>query len=331
MKVISSKALPSPCPLPGRAARMTCIGLVQTRWHESVQVHTDQIRDGVSACATAGANVVFLPELTLDRYPADTRPDGPADQTAESLEEGPSVALARELARECDVHVQISLFERSGAIDQRGLNTSVIVMPDGQVVGCTRKLHIPVTEGYFEDHYFAEGPADNPYPVHTLALDGQDLKVGNPTCWDEWFPEVARCYALAGADLLCYPTAIGSEPDHPDFDTAPLLRRAVAGHAVANGVFIALPNRFGSEGLLNFYGTSCLIDPFGRVLVEAPRDEAVALVAEIDLGQREDWLTLFPFFATRRPDTYSALTQEKVNLRQANGESQDGGIPGIAP
>ena len=110
MKVISSKALPSPCPLPGRAARMTCIGLVQTRWHESVQVQADQIRDGVSACATAGANVVFLPELTLDRYPADTRPDGPADQTAESLEEGPSVALARELARECDVHVQISLF-----------------------------------------------------------------------------------------------------------------------------------------------------------------------------------------------------------------------------
>ena len=197
------------------------------------------------------------------------------------------------------------------------------------MVGRTRKLHIPVTEGYFEDDYFAEGPADDPYPVHRLELDGVDLKVGNPTCWDEWFPEVARCYALAGADVLCYPTAIGSEPDYPDFDTAPLLRRVVIGHAAANGLFIALPNRFGSEGLLNFYGTSCIIDPFGRVLGEAPRDEAAALVAEIDLGQRDDWLTLFPFFATRRPDTYGALTDDKVNPRQPNGDAQDGGIPGI--
>jgi N-carbamoylputrescine amidase len=194
----------------------------------------------VSACAGAGANVVFLPELTLSRYPADSRPEGPADAFAEDMDSGPSLVLARELARDCDVHVQISLFERSGAADQRGLNTSIIVAPNGECLGRTRKLHIPVTEGYFEDHYFTEGPADDPYPVHNLELDGVDLKVGNPTCWDEWFPEVARCYALSGADVLCYPTAIGSEPDYPDFDTAPLLRRVVTGHAAANGLFIAL-------------------------------------------------------------------------------------------
>ena len=329
MKVITREALSSPCPMPGREARTTCIGLVQTRWYDSWDAHTEQLREGVSACAGAGANVVFLPELTLSRYPADRRPEGPADASAEDLESGPSLTLARELARDCDVHVQISLFERSGAADQRGLNSSIIVAPNGECIGRTRKLHIPVTEGYFEDHYFTEGPADDPYPVHSLELDGVDLKVGNPTCWDEWFPEVARCYALAGADVLCYPTAIGSEPDYPDFDTAPLLRRVVTGHAAANGLFIALPNRFGSEGLLHFYGTSCIIDPFGRVLVEAPRDEAVALVAEIDLGQRNDWLTLFPFFATRRPDTYSALTHDIVNPRQPNGGAQDGGIPGI--
>ena len=329
MKVITREALSSPCPMPGREARTTCIGLVQTRWYDSSDAHTEQLREGVSACAGAGANVVFLPELTLSRCPADKRPVGRADTSAEDLDSGPSLALARELACDCDVHVQISLFERSVAADQRGLNSSIIVAPNGECVGRTRKLHIPVTEGYFEDHYFTEGPAGDPYPVHSLELDGVDLKVGNPTCWDEWFPEVARCYALAGADVLCYPTAIGSEPDYPDFDTAPLLRRVVTGHAAANGLFIALPNRFGSEGLLHFYGTSCIIDPFGRVLVEAPRDEAVALVAEIDLGQRNDWLTLFPFFATRRPDTYSALTHDKVNLRQPNGGAQDGGIPGI--
>ena len=205
MKVISSAVLPSPCPIPGREPRNTVIGLVQTRWYEAADAHAEQLREGVSACAGAGANVVFLPELTLSRYPADTRPEGPADATAEDIESGPCLALARELARDCDVHVQISLFERSGAADQRGFNTSIIVAPNGECVGRTRKLHIPVTEGYFEDHYFTEGPADDPYPVHSLELDGVDLKVGNPTCWDEWFPEVARCYALAGADVLCYP------------------------------------------------------------------------------------------------------------------------------
>ena len=331
MRVIRSKPLPSLCPVPGRDPRLVSVGLVQTRWYECTETHQAQIHDGVSSCAAAGANVVFLPELTLSRYPADRPPSGNADETAEDIASGESVMLAQQLARECDVHIQISLFERSGASDNRGLNTSVIVAPSGTVVGVTRKLHIPVTEGYFEDHYFAEGPATDPYPVHTLGLDGQDLNVGNPTCWDEWFPEVPRCYALAGADLLCYPTAIGSEPDYPDFDTAPLLRQVISGHAIANGLFIAIPNRYGTEGLLTFYGSSCLIDPFGRVIVEAPRDEAVALVAEIDLGQREDWLTLFPFFATRRPDTYSALTELRINPRKPNGKARDGGIPGIAP
>ena len=329
MRVIRSKPLPSLCPVSGRDPRLVSVGLVQTRWYECTETHQAQIHDGVSSCAAAGANVVFLPELTLSRYPADRPPSGNADETAEDIASGESVMLAQQLARECDVHIQISLFERSGASDNRGLNTSVIVAPSGTVVGFTRKLHIPVTEGYFEDHYFAEGPATDPYPVHTLGLDGQDLNVGNPTCWDEWFPEVPRCYALAGADLLCYPTAIGSEPDYPDFDTAPLLRQVISGHAIANGLFIAIPNRYGAEGLLTFYGGSCLIDPFGRVIVEAPRDEAVALVAEIDLGQRDDWLTLFPFFATRRPDTYGALTSEKVNPRQPDGDARDGGIPGI--
>lgn len=331
MRVIRSKPLPSLCPVPGRDPRLVSVGLVQTRWYECTETHQAQIHDGVSSCAAAGANVVFLPELTLSRYPADRPPSGNADETAEDIASGESVMLAQQLARECDVHIQISLFERSGASDNRGLNTSVIVARSGTVVGFTRKLHIPVTEGYFEDHYFAEGPATDPYPVHTLGLDGQDLNLGNPTCWDEWFPEVPRCYALAGADLLCYPTAIGSEPDYPDFDTAPLLRQVISGHAIANGLFIAIPNRYGAEGLLTFYGGSCLIDPFGRVIVEAPRDETVALVAEIDLGQREDWLTLFPFFATRRPDTYSALTESRVNPRKPNGKARDGGIPGIAP
>jgi N-carbamoylputrescine amidase len=111
-----------------------------------------------------------------------------------------------------------------------------------------------------------------------------------------------------GGDLLAYPTAIGSEPDHPDFDTQPLWQQVIVGHAIANGLFIVVPNRTGEEGLLRFYGSSFVVDPYGRVLVQALRDEEAVLVADLDLDQRRDWLTLFPFFSTRRPETYDGLT-----------------------
>ena len=206
----------------------------------------------------------------------------------------------------------------------------MLVAPNGDIAAQTRKLHIPVTEGYFEDCYFAQGPSDNPYPVHRIAMDSADVNLGLPTCWDEWFPEVARNYGLLGADLLCYPTAIGSEPDHPEFNTRPLWQSVIVGHAIANGLFIAVPNRTGMEGLIRFYGGSFIADPFGRILVEAPENEEVALVAEIDLTHRQDWLQLFPFFATRRPDTYAKLTEPVTNPRQPDGNGSKAPIPGIA-
>ncbi len=113
---------------------------------------------------------------------------------------------------------------------------------------------------------------------------------------------------LMGADVLFYPTAIGSEPDHPDFDTQPLWQQVIVGHAIANGLFVVVPNRTGDEGRLRFYGSSFIVDPYGRVLAEAPRDEEAVLVADLDLDQRRDWLDLFPFLRTRRPDTYAGLT-----------------------
>ncbi len=174
------------------------------------------------------------------------------------------------------------------------------------VLARTRKTHIPVTAGYFEDQYFRPGPADDAYPVVEIADPA--VRLGLPTCWDEWFPEVARLYSLGGAQLLCYPTAIGSEPDHPDFDTQPLWQQVIVGNAVANGLFVVVPNRYGTEGLITFYGSSFIADPYGRVLVQAPRDEAAVLVADLDLAQRDDWLALFPFLSTRRPDSYAALT-----------------------
>lgn len=329
VKLISSPLQPSQCPSETRDSRPLSIGLYQMKWHEDLDKHLEHLHAGIATCASAGADIVFLPELTLSRYPADTRPEAGADRTPESLLDGPTINFARKAAVENKVYVQASLYEAVDRDDGLGFNTAILVNPTGDLVAKTRKLHIPVTEGYFEDHYFAEGPNESPYPVHNMPIGNATVNLGLPTCWDEWFPEVARSYGLRGADILSYPTAIGSEPDHPDFNTRPLWQKVITGHAIANGLFIAVPNRTGNEGLISFYGGSFIVDPFGRMLVEAPEDEEVAMVAEIDIVQRRDWLQLFPFFGTRRPDTYSALTDPRVNARTDSGEGKNGPIPGL--
>src|SRR6202035_537846 len=127
-------------------------------------------------------------------------------------------------------------------------NTAILVAPDGALVSRTRKLHIPVTAGYYEDRYFRPGPSDgDPFPVTALAFAGGEARLGLPTCWDQWFPELARAYSLRGAEVLVYPTAIGSEPDHPQFDTEPLWERVIVGNAIANGTFMVVVNRIGDE------------------------------------------------------------------------------------
>lgn len=329
VKLISSPLEPSYCPSEGRVPRPLSIGLYQMKWYEDPDIHLAHLYAGVAACASAGANIVFLPELTLSRYPADTRPQAASDRDPELLLDGPTANFARNAAIENNVYVQASLYEAVDRADGLGFNTAILVNPMGELVAKTRKLHIPVTEGYFEDHYFAEGPNESPYPIHRMPIGDASLNLGLPTCWDEWFPEVARSYGLRGADILSYPTAIGSEPDHPNFNTRPVWQKVITGHAIANGLFIAVPNRTGTEGLISFYGGSFIVDPFGRMLVEAPEDEEVALVAEIDVAQRQDWLQLFPFFGTRRPDTYGALTDPRVNARTEGGEGEIGPIPGL--
>ena len=330
VQVISATLQPSLCATGEPDPRRLKIGLYQMKWYQDPDEHSRQLHAGIAACAHAGAQIVFLPELTLSRYPADKRPESSADRQPEDILGGPTIAFAKEAARDNDVFVQVSLYEKVERDDDLGFNTAVLVAPNGDIAAQTRKLHIPVTEGYFEDCYFAQGPSDNPYPVHRIAMDSADVNLGLPTCWDEWFPEVARNYGLLGADLLCYPTAIGSEPDHPEFNTRPLWQSVIVGHAITNGLFIAVPNRTGMEGLIRFYGGSFIADPFGRILVEAPENEEVALVAEIDLTHRQDWLQLFPFFATRRPDTYAKLTEPVTNPRQQDGNGATGPIPGIS-
>ena len=141
----------------------------------------------------------------------------------------------------------------------------------------------------------------------TLPFEGAAATLGFPTCWDQWFPELARAYSLRGAEVLVYPTAIGSEPDHPAFDTEPLWERVIVANGIANGTFMVAINRTGTEPPLTFYGSSFISDPYGRILVQAPRDRPAVLIADLDLDQRRDWLELFPLLTTRRPDTYGPL------------------------
>lgn len=305
------------------------VAAVQFRWLTDPTAHLAQIEAAVRQAAGAGAEIVFMPELTLSRYPADVCPTAVPDQSAEDLLTGPTLSLLAPLAKELGVALHASIFERTGFSDGRGLNCAVLIGKDGRLVGKTPKLHIPVTEGYFEDQYFTPGPAESePYPIWQPEASGSP-RLGLPTCWDEWFPEVARNYGLRGADILCYPTAIGSEPDHPDFDTEPLWRQTIVGHAIANGLFIVVPNRYGNEGIIDFYGSSFIVDPYGRILARAARAGDEILVADLDLDQRRDWLDLFPFFATRRPESYGALVAPVQNPRVSGGDGALGGIAGL--
>jgi len=307
--IVANGHLPSPARRSdtGRPERGAFrVGAVQHRWHADPSEHERRIAEGVRAAVAEGARLVCLQELTLSRYFA-TSPGGPrrSGVVAESVDDGPTRTFAARLAAETGAHIHASLFEAGPAGDELGYNTAIVVAPDGRLVCATRKLHIPRTAGYHEDRYFRPGPAE-PEPFPVVALEGASF--GFPTCWDQWFPELARAYALAGADVVVYPTAIGSEPDHPGFDTQPLWERVITANGIASGLFMVAVNRVGHEPPLRFYGSSFISDPYGRILVKAPRDEPAVLVADLDLDQRRDWLDLFPFLRTRRPDTYGTLS-----------------------
>ncbi|MBP3082717.1 nitrilase-related carbon-nitrogen hydrolase [Mycolicibacterium fortuitum] len=283
------------------------VGLVQHRWRPDVDKLTKVLGDGIDRAAGAGATAVFLPEITLLRYPADTPAGRNPGDAAEDLTDGPTFTLAAEAAQANGIFVHASLYEKAPAADGLGYNTAILVSPSGELVGRTRKMHIPISAGYYEDTYFRPGPADDdPYPVYDP--EGLGARIGLPTCWDEWFPEVARNYSLGGAEMVVYPTAIGSEPVFPAFDTQPLWQQVIVANGISSGLFMVVPNRTGDEGTVSFYGSSFISDPYGRVLVQAPRDEEAVLVADLDLDQRRDWLELFPFLVTRRPDSYGRLT-----------------------
>ena len=276
------------------------VGLVQERWHADPAEHRDALARGVRIAAGEGrAARVPAGAHALAVLRDHARRPGRGGRRAGGASRRPDVRVrgrARGRDRRVRARVALRAGRRGGAGRRSGFNTAIVVAPDGALVARTRKVHLPVTAGYYEDRYFR--PGDTGFPVVDLA----DARFGFPTCWDQWFPEVARSYALLGADVIVYPTAIGSEPDHPDFDTEPLWEQVIRANGIANGTFMVVPNRIGTEGPITFYGSSFISDPYGRVLVQAPRDRPAVLVADLDLDQRRDWLELFPFLATRRPE-----------------------------
>jgi len=273
------------------------VGLVQLAWSGSIESMAAQYRALIPQAAERGASVVCLPEFSLLPYFPGTR-DEAGFAYAEVVGDGPSSTFFAEAAAAFGVTVVGSLFEQDG---DRYYDTAVIYNPQGVLTGTTRKVHIPSGDGYHEADFFG-GATD--YPVHDIG----PAKLAAPTCYDQWFPELARVYRLNGADFIFYPTAIGSEPNAPEVDTAEQWLTVQRAHAITNGVFVAAANRVGHENAVTFYGSSFICAPTGEVLAQAGRDTTEVITATLDPAVMDLWRSLFPLTEQRKPDAYARLT-----------------------
>jgi len=282
------------------------VALVQERNHGSVEENFAVIEQRVAEAAARGARLVVLQELHNGAYFCQHESVDEFDR-AETIP-GPSTERLGRLARMHDVVIVGSLFERRAA----GLyhNTAVVLETDGTLVGKYRKMHIPDDPGFLEKFYFTPGDLGfNPIKTSVGSL-------GVLVCWDQWYPEAARLMALAGADLLIYPTAIGWDPDDAQDEKA---RQRDAwllshrGHAVANGLPVLSCNRVGHEASplgssgIRFWGSSHVLGPQGEFLAEANQDEPELLVAGIDMARSEQVRRIWPFLRDRRIDAYHDL------------------------
>lgn len=275
------------------------IALAQGHWTGDQASTQALYSELVAQAAATGADLICLPEFSILPYFPGVR-DQAGFRWAEAIPGGISERFFSELAQRHGVFLIGSLFERDAAGDY--WDTATLHNPSGQLVGITRKVHIPSGDGYHETYYF-DGAGQ--YPVHDIGA----LKLAAPTCYDQWFPELARIYALEGAEFIFYPTAIGSEPTAPDFDSAAAWQLVMRGHAVANGLFIAACNRIGRENAVAFYGSSFICDPLGTILAEASRDSDQVIHAVLRAAVREQYLSLFPLMHQRKPQHYERLLQ----------------------
>ena len=279
------------------------VSAVQMAMSESVDENVATADRLVRAAAAEGAQIVLIPELFEGPYFCiDMLPEHFARATP--IEGHPTVAHFSKLAAELDVVLPISVYERA---NNATYNSIVIVDADGTELGVYRKSHIPDGTGYTEKYYF--NPGDTGFKV----WDTKHARIGVGICWDQWFPEGARAMALQGAELLFYPTAIGSEPPDPDWDSSGHWQRVMQGHAGANLTPVIAANRVGREvgkdgqREITFYGSSFIADATGAKVAEAGRDDETVLTATFDLNELQTMRHGWGLFRDRRPDLYQSL------------------------
>lgn len=251
----------------------------------------------VDRAAADGAQIVCLQELFCSRYFPQTV-NVRHYELAGSLSD-PPVAIMRGRAAEKSLVMVVPVYEEA----HPGIyfNTAVVIDRDGTILGKFRKVHIPEGPQYFEKYYFT--PGDLGFPVFKTSFG--TLGVG--ICWDEWFPEVGRILALKGAQILFFPSAIGTEPDRPEYSSHDAWETVIRSQGITNGVFVAAVNRVGMEDAMGFYGGSFLSGPYGEVLAKGDHCSDLVVAATLDLCQVREFRNLFQFHRDRRPETYGEI------------------------
>jgi N-carbamoylputrescine amidase len=264
--------------------------------HENIAAVSELVREA----AGKGAKLVLPPELFEGHYFCRTQDEGHFGR-ALSAAEHPAVLAMQKLAAELEVYIPTSFFEADG---HHHYNSLAMVDDKGAVMGVYRKSHIPDGPGYSEKFYFRPGNTG----FKTFRTPHGTF--GPAVCWDQWYPETARALMLDGAEILLFPTAIGTEPHDLELDTSRMWRRAMIGHAVSNVVPVVAANRIGTEGDQRFYGHSFICDERGDILGEFGAEETGVLTATLDLRQARKHRAAFGFFRDRRPELYGRLTQD---------------------
>jgi N-carbamoylputrescine amidase len=273
------------------------VAALQAALDGDVQANVSKVASMVREAGRRGAQIVLPSELFERPYFCRQERDEFFDW-AHPLEGHPTIGRFRALAEELKVVIPVSFFESAG---QAHYNSVAVVDADGSVLGVYRKSHIPDGPGYEEKFYFR--PGDTGFKTWKTRYG----TIGVGICWDQWFPEAARAMVLQGADLLLYPTAIGSEPEKPDLDTKDPWQRAMIGHAVSNVAPVIAANRVGNEGGQIFYGSSFIADQRGEKVAELGRSEEGIITGSFDLSQVRRDRASFGFFRDRRPELYGVL------------------------
>lgn len=290
--------------------RKVKVAALQFSCSRDVKENINKAEKMVREAADNGANIILLPELFERQYFCQEKRYDYYDY-ALPLEKNPAVNRFKEVAKELGVVIPVSFYERD--ID-RLFNTVAMIDADGSVLGIYRKTHIPDDHFYQEKFYFT--PGDTGFKV----FDTRFGRIGVGICWDQWFPETARCMAVQGAEMLLYPTAIGSEPIL-DVDSSGHWRRVMQGHAAANLMPVVAANRIGVETVepckenagqsssLDFYGCSFIADATGDIIASAKQEETI-LYGEFDLDALKEDRLSWGLFRDRRPETYVVMTKK---------------------